>query len=182
MKLIVGLGNPEAKYNNTRHNIGFQAVDYLATCARLKWSEKKDWQAIVAKGADYILVKPLTYMNNSGEAVSKIAKYYKLGDGTAIGDDLIVIHDELDLPLGEVRKSCNSSAAGHNGIKSIINFLGGQNFCRYRLGIKTEGLNKSYLGLFKTSPAKFVLNHFTASEQIVVKKMIEQKAIELNID
>lgn len=182
MKLIVGLGNPESKYNNTRHNIGFQAVDYLAARAGLKWSEKKDWQALVASGSDYILVKPQTYMNSSGEAVSKIANFYKLGNGMEIGDSLIVIHDELDLPLGEVRKSCNSSAAGHNGVKSIISFLGGQNFCRYRLGIKTEALHKAYLGLFKTSPAKFVLNRFNSSEQGVVKNMIEQMAKELDID
>ena len=182
MKLIVGLGNPDKKYDRTRHNIGFLVLDKLAKELNLTWSLKKDWQALVAEGSDILLVKPQTYMNNSGLAVAKIANFYKLGTGENIGENLLVVHDELDLPFGKYKYSTNSSAAGHNGVSSIIEKIGGKNFKRCRIGIKSEALNKIRLGIFKTSPANFVLAKFSSSEWQEINNLADNIIKELDID
>src|SRR3989344_5979346 len=142
MKLIVGLGNPGEKYAKTWHNIGFAAIDHLAD--GFKFSDFKDtkkFQAEIATGQigdkKIILAKPLTYMNESGQAVGLLVNYYKLSR-----EDIIIIHDDIDLPVGRIKLVKNSSAGGHNGIKSIIQHLKTQDFIRIRIGIATPKKNK----------------------------------------
>ena len=125
MKLIVGLGNPDKKYFHTRHNFGFLVLDKLSST----WTNKAQWHCEIAKLENAILCRPLTYMNNSGQAVQAITEYYKIK-----AKDVIVIHDDLDLALGHIRLGIFSSSAGHNGIKSIQEFIG-KDFIRIRLGI-----------------------------------------------
>jgi len=140
MKLIVGLGNPGNKYSQTWHNLGFAAVDELRALLDLPAFKKSaKFQADISEG-DYggekiILAKPLTFMNNSGDSVQVISAFYKIKPA-----DLIVIQDDIDLALGKMRLAIGSSAGGHNGIKSIIEKLGGKNFNRIKIGIKTSQL------------------------------------------
>lgn len=126
MKLIVGLGNPGKEYDNTRHNVGFWALDnYLGNV-----SFKHERLADIYKSGSVLFIKPNTYMNLSGEAVKYYMNYYKIDI-----KDLLVIQDDLDLPLGKIRVKLSSSAGGHNGIKSIIYNLNTQNFLRLKVGI-----------------------------------------------
>jgi peptidyl-tRNA hydrolase, PTH1 family len=133
MKLIIGLGNPGKEYSANRHNIGFQCLNRLARQHHISL-DKKQGKARVGtgdiSGVQVVLAKPQTYMNASGTAVIHLLDKYKLTP-----DDLIVIHDDLDLPLGKIRIRWGSSAGGHNGIKSIIGSLGTQDFTRIRIGI-----------------------------------------------
>lgn len=133
MKLVVGLGNPGQQYEQTRHNVGFRVVDRLATKWGWKWSERQG-KAILASGTvggeKVVLVKPLTFMNLSGEAVGELAHWYKLAP-----QDIIVVYDELDLPTGKVRMRAKGSAAGHNGMRDIIAKLHTSDFPRLRVGI-----------------------------------------------
>ena len=131
--LIVGLGNPGQKYEHTRHNMGFDVIDELA----LRWHVtlwKEDMKAEIGQtlvnGEKVLLVKPLTYMNNSGEAVGAIARYYKVDL-----DDIYIICDDLDLPPGKTRIRKKGASGGHNGIKSLIAHLGSENFNRFRIGV-----------------------------------------------
>lgn len=158
----------------TRHNAGFMAVDYLAQQLNLAWHIEKSLNASVAKGSGLVLVKPDTYMNDSGLAVGKVARYYKLQPDAQDGysDQLIVLHDDLDLPLGSWRKSFDSTSGGQKGVQSIIDTLGTKKFTRLRLGIKTEELGKIRLGLFKTTAAKFVLSRFPTKERQAIENVI----------
>ncbi len=136
MKLIVGLGNPGKQYENTRHNMGFLFADYLA--ARLKVKFKKAGKAqsvsVDINGEKAILLKPQTFMNLSGQAVQPVAAYKKIQAG-----DILVIHDDVDLPLLDVRIKKGGGDGGHNGLKSIIEMLGDNSFIRVRIGIgRTE--------------------------------------------
>jgi peptidyl-tRNA hydrolase, PTH1 family len=132
MKLIIGLGNPGAQYEKTRHNVGFHVVDALATKYALRWERRG--RAMIVNGTigreKVVLVKPLTYMNNSGEAVGELVRWFKCEP-----DDLLVIYDELDLPLGHIRLRARGSSGGHNGIKSIVQHLHTEQFPRMRVGI-----------------------------------------------
>ena len=133
MKMIAGLGNPGAEYAQTKHNVGFMLVDALADRLNAPaW--KEDFFSAVTEvrigGEKVFLVKPLTYMNNSGEAVGSILSYYKM-----TADDLTVVHDDMDIPAGTVRIRKKGSSGGHNGIKSIIAHVGGENFARVRIGV-----------------------------------------------
>ena len=132
MKLIVGLGNPGKEYDKTRHNIGFLIVDkYLG---EVKYKEKFNGLYYeLNKGEKIIFIKPLTYMNNSGECVSKFQKYYNVKS-----EDIMVIQDDLDIEVGNYKFKINSSSGGHNGIKSIINHLGTDSFFRMKVGIKNS--------------------------------------------
>jgi PTH1 family peptidyl-tRNA hydrolase len=133
MKIVVGLGNPGRKYERTRHNAGFMAVDELARSVRLELSLEK-CQALLGKGAigaeKVVLAKPQTYMNDSGRSVAALLK-----DAYASAEDLIVLHDELDLAAGVVRVKTGGGHGGHNGLRSIIEYLGTADFIRVRIGI-----------------------------------------------
>lgn len=133
MKLIAGLGNPGKEYENTRHNSGFMAVDLLAEkCGVFSWSEK--WNALVANvrigGQAVLLMKPLTYMNNSGSAVSQAVHFYQIEP-----EDILVLHDDMDLPAGSVRIRKKGSSGGQKGMKSILNALGTTDIARIRIGV-----------------------------------------------
>ncbi len=134
MKLVVGLGNLGKTYLNNRHNAGFLFVDWLASDWQLVWSKKAKWQANWAKGQEAgtttLLLKPQTYMNQSGQAVLAVMTEKGLSN-----EDLVVVHDDLDIPLGEYRLQINRGSAGHKGVESIVACLGNQDFTRIRLGI-----------------------------------------------
>ncbi len=154
MKLIVGLGNPGKKYEKTRHNVGFIVLDALAGNAH--WGKSKNLKAEYIKTSienqNVQLLKPQTFMNESGSAVAAAANK----NGTE-PDDILVIHDDIDIPLGEIKVQSDKSAAGHNGIKSIIQHLGTQEFTRIRVGVKPS----RQIG----DASKFVLGRFGIFEK-----------------
>jgi PTH1 family peptidyl-tRNA hydrolase len=169
MKLIVGLGNPDKKYQNTPHNLGFVAVDkiqkeYKEFFPNFKLNKK--FQAEISKGKfpdkDIILAKPQTFINLSGKSVQAIKKFYKIRP-----QNIWIFHDDIDLPLGKIRISKGSGAAGHKGVQNIIDLLGTKNFVRFRMGIKTPMAEKIL-------SEDFVLRKFSKSDQIKAGKMIEQ--------
>ena len=133
MKLVVGLGNPGSEYEHTRHNVGFRVVDKLASKLDWKWSERRN-RAILASGTidleKVVLAKPFTFMNLSGQAVGELVRWYKIQP-----EDVLVVYDELDLPVGKVRLKARGSAAGHHGLIDIIHHLHTTNFPRLRIGI-----------------------------------------------
>ena len=133
MKLIAGLGNPGIKYARNRHNVGFMALDKLARAEQKKF-ERQRFNAqlleINLAGERVLLVKPQTYMNLSGTAVQKLAAFYRIPRA-----DVLVVYDDLDLPLGKIRLRANGSSGGHHGMESIINHLGGSDIPRLRIGI-----------------------------------------------
>lgn len=153
MKMIVGLGNIGRQYAQTRHNVGFMIVDELASKLNVTFQTSK-FEAQVATafqdGKKILLVKPATYMNDSGRAVGPLMSYYNVDPA-----DLLVIHDDLDLPLGKVRLKQKGSAGGHNGIKSIISHVGDQYFKRVKVGIDHPQ---------KMSVVDYVLGKFTPAE------------------
>ena len=157
MKLIVGLGNPGKEYINTRHNIGFMVLDHFANTT--EWKIK--WQALYTEtninGEKILLIKPQTYMNLSGNALIEFVNFYKINL-----EDILVIHDDLDLPVGTYRLKINSSSGGHNGIKSIIERLGNNSFARLKIGI---GNSK------QIDTKDYVLGKFTKEEQEVLEKL-----------
>lgn len=133
MKMIVGLGNPGMEYVGTRHNVGFEAVDRICEKNSIDLNKEKMkgafGQGIIA-GEKVIVVKPMTYMNNSGECVGALVNFYKIAP-----EDIIVIYDDINLDVGQLRIRNKGSAGGHNGIKSIIAHLGSENFPRIRIGV-----------------------------------------------
>ena len=134
MKIVVGLGNPGAQYANTPHSVGFEAVDAIAAAIGAAWEEKRQFKCLMAKGTfagqAVMLVKPQTYMNLSGESVAPLVRY-----SNATAADLLVIQDDIDLPVGRMRVRKNGSCGGHNGIRNIIERLGTQDFARLKLGV-----------------------------------------------
>lgn len=132
MKLIVGLGNPGERYEQTRHNIGFMALDLLAARyqCNLKDGHKSQYGKVSIKGEDVILQKPMTYMNLSGEAVQSLAAYFKIQPA-----DILVLHDELEFPFESIRLKVGGGDGGHNGLKSITSSLGTNNYSRIRIGV-----------------------------------------------
>ncbi len=164
INLIVGLGNPGKEYGRNRHNIGFRVVDHYAHVHAINFG-KMQHNAILALGKQndtrVILVKPQTFMNDSGRAVSALLKFYKVPI-----ERLLVIYDELDLPLGSIRIRQDGGAGGHNGMRSIISQLGGNNFARLRVGIgRPPG---------RMDPADFVLQNFARSEEIEVDVIVDR--------
>jgi len=174
MRIIVGLGNPEKEYFKTRHNAGFMAVDALAEKLGLAWEKNKKFSAETAiqntpfkrgeRGVLLILVKPQTFMNNSGQTVQSILKYYKSAPSP---ETLTVIHDDLDIEIGKYKIAVGSGAAGHNGVQSIIDCLKTKNFQRLRIGIKTE--EKEKIGA-----SNFVLKNFNKDETKIIGKIIDE--------
>lgn len=137
MKLIVGLGNPGLSYKNTRHNIGFMFLDAATETFNLDFKLKNDFFGKIYQckynNQDVIFLKPMTYMNDSGKAVNAILKYYKIDV-----NDILVIHDDLDLPVGKIRIRANGTSGGQKGMNSIINYLGTSEIKRIRIGIDKE--------------------------------------------
>ncbi len=173
--LIVGLGNPEPKYDRTRHNIGFAAIDELAKIWQMPLKENKRFQGYFAEGLapggrKVYLLKPLTYMNRSGQSVRAVIDWYKVEP-----QSVLVIYDDLDLPIGRLRMRLSGSAGGHNGMKSIIAHLGGKDFPRLRIGIgksdETKGTIAHVLGKFSPGETKIV-------EEVLY---VSVKAIELSL-
>ena len=174
-ELIVGLGNPEPKYDNTRHNIGFNAVDELAKIWQMDLKDNKRFQGSFAEGIapggkKIRLLKPLTYMNRSGQSVRAVTDWYKLE-----AQSILVIYDDMDLPVGRLRMRLTGSAGGHNGMKSIITHLGNKDFPRLRIGIGRSDGKKETIG--------HVLGKFSPSETKVVEEIlyVSVKAIELSL-
>ena len=133
MILIVGLGNPGKQYEQTRHNIGFDVIDYMANKYNIDVNREKFkgiWGEGFIENKKVILLKPLTYMNLSGESIRELANFYKLED-----DEIIVVYDDISLDIGRLRIREKGSAGGHNGIKSIIQNLGGDKFPRVKVGV-----------------------------------------------
>ena len=165
MNIIVGLGNPTREYENTRHNIGFMAIDALAEKYNISVLDCKH-KALIGKGVingnKVVLVKPLTYMNLSGEAVRAVIDYYK-ADAES---ELIVIYDDVSLDVGQLRIRKKGSAGGHNGIKNIIAHLGHDVFMRIKIGVgeKPKGYDL----------ADYVLGHFSKDELGVMKESLEK--------
>ncbi|MDE6478164.1 MAG: aminoacyl-tRNA hydrolase [Alphaproteobacteria bacterium] len=161
--LVVGLGNPGTQYARTRHNVGFMAVDHLAG-ADAVWKKEKNalTTSLTLAGHRVILVKPQTYMNNSGMAVGPLMAFYKIPL-----DNLIVIHDDLDLSVGAIRRKMGGGSAGHNGIKSIDAAVG-PNYHRIRIGID----HPRTLGL-PMSPADWVLGRFDDTQIAAINAAIE---------
>lgn len=167
MYVITGLGNPTLKYSKTRHNVGFDTIDVLAKKYGIK-VKKKQFRALTGEGfidgEKVILVKPMTYMNNSGEAVSEIVKYYKIDPDK----ELIIISDDLNLDVGVLRIRAKGSAGGHNGLKSIIKCVGSECFDRVRIGV-----GKVPAG---TDVITHVLTRFSRADRVIVKESFEVAA------
>ena len=166
MKAIVGLGNPGAEYERTRHNVGWWALDHLAGVWRLDpW--KKDGQALVAagtvRGARVRLVKPLTYMNLSGA----VLKPYTRRAGWSAATDLLVLTDDVALPVGTFRIRARGSAGGHNGLKSIQATLNSQEYARLRIGIRPEDERR-----MRGDLADFVLDKFGRRDTVLVEDLL----------
>ncbi|MCE8159043.1 MAG: aminoacyl-tRNA hydrolase [Candidatus Moeniiplasma glomeromycotorum] len=148
MKLIVGLGNPGKEYENTRHNLGFWVIDSLAQKLAVSLKQKK-FNGLYYQNSEYILLQPQTYMNNSGECVLAFMNYFQIPLA-----NLLVVYDEVALPLGSFRYRSQGSAGGHNGVKNLIEKLGSKNFKRLRVGIGYEPsftLQEWVLGKFRGS-------------------------------
>ncbi len=190
MKLIVGLGNPGEKYEHTRHNLGFMIVEKLLKDFELEkdtqWSLNErvksdialiEWQPKEGTLERIILAKPKTYMNNSGMGVSLIASFYKIAP-----EDIWVVYDELDLPLGSMKIRFGGAAAGHHGVESIIGQLGTDKFWRFRMGIGVTHLHESRddgkphaLGRTNIKDAEnFVVSAFGQGEQGKVRELINR--------
>ena len=161
MMLIIGLGNPGTQYENSRHNFGFRVLDLLA--GGQEWENKYD--SLFIKTDDVILAKPQLYMNLSGKAVAQILKFYPAPD---VIEEIIVIHDDLDLPLGSLKIQKNASGAGHNGVQSVIDEIGTNDFIRIRLGIDNPETRAEIPG------DQFVLQKFTSLENKIVKEVLEK--------
>ena len=134
MTIVVGLGNPGAQYANTPHSVGFESVDAIAAAIGAEWEEKRPFKCLWAKGSfagrPVILCKPQTFMNLSGDAVAPLVRY-----SNATAADLVVVQDDIDLPLGRMRIRKGGSCGGHNGIRNIIERLGTMDFVRLKLGV-----------------------------------------------
>ena len=174
MKLIVGLGNPGGEYKNTKHNVGFIFLNSFLSKENLSLDKKKFKghyiEYVSSKGNKAILLEPQTYMNLSGDSIVEFARYYKIDN-----EDILIIHDDLDLELGKLRIRSKGSSGGHNGLKSIISRLGNENFKRVRIGI----------GKDKNIPViDYVLSKFNNEDMELLKTKVDivNKVIEDFID
>jgi PTH1 family peptidyl-tRNA hydrolase len=165
LRVVVGLGNPGVEYEQTRHNVGFAVLDAVAESVGIRFREGKGEFLIasgVIAGRGFRLVKPLTYMNNSGQAVEEIVKMLALNV-----EDLLVVADDFHLPLGALRLRRKGSSGGHNGLSSVISSLGSDEFPRLRCGIGTPEMPTSRSGI-----VEFVLSRFSPEEEQSTSRMI----------
>ena len=155
MYIIAGLGNPGKKYEDTRHNVGFSTIDVLADKLNIKVNKIK-FKGLVGEGRigneKVILLKPHTFMNNSGESIVEILNFYKLKP-----EDLMVIVDDIDIEFAQIKIKKNGSAGTHNGLKSIVNLTGSKNFARFKIGVGKKHPNEDL--------ASFVLSNFPAKDR-----------------
>lgn len=174
MKIIVGLGNPGEKYQDTRHNIGFMVLDKLAQDLGdndTTWQQDEKRDALYVKVGGVLLVKPQTFMNASGKSVAALMKYYKCDPA-----DVWVVHDDMDLPIGKIRIREQGASGGHNGVDSIITALATDEFVRFRLGIgrgKNDTVKHTDRQLRHRSVINFVLSHFTDHEAGEMRKLVK---------
>jgi PTH1 family peptidyl-tRNA hydrolase len=168
-KLVCGLGNPGPEYQRHRHNVGFQVVDLLAERAGVEIRQRKFEGRIghgTLAGSRGVFLKPETFMNAAGSSVASALRFYKISSG-----NLLVIHDELDLPFGRLQLKAGGGSGGHNGLNSLIDSLGTDEFVRLRLGIgKPEGPNA------KERTVDYVLSNFTAEEQRTLGELVGKAA------
>lgn len=165
MKLIVGLGNIGQEYAHSKHNIGFDVVDLVAKKENLEFLEEKKFKCYLTKGRGFILMKPTTYMNLSGDALILVKNYYNIDN-----DDILVIQDDLDMEVAKLRYRVKGSSGGHNGLKSIMSHVG-TDFRRVKIGI----------GRSDKSVINQVLSRFNSEERLLIDESIE-KAASLVID
>ncbi|MFB2935315.1 aminoacyl-tRNA hydrolase [Aerosakkonemataceae cyanobacterium BLCC-F154] len=177
-QLIVGLGNPGSKYEQTRHNIGFMVVDALARRWQISLSENRKFQGLFGEGLAVAtgkirLLKPLTYMNLSGQSIRSVTDWYKLSP-----DSVLVIYDDMDLPLGKIRLRLSGSAGGHNGMKSTIAHLNTDKFPRLRVGI-----GKPPTAIEDKDSISHVLGRFSSGETQLMSEVIQlvTDAVELSL-
>jgi len=172
MKFIVGLGNPGRIYAHNRHNIGFMCLNHLAKAYGIGF-DKKQGQARTGSGNiagnKVVLARPQTYMNLSGESVSRLVNKFKVNP-----DDLLVIHDDLDLPLGKIRLRRGGGSGGHKGINSIISCLGSQDFYRIRVGIGRPDTVNGSAEDREPEIIDYVLSDFTPDEKKIIAKVIPE--------
>jgi len=169
LKMIVGLGNPGNKYDNTKHNVGFNTVERLASELKLNIA-KNEFSALTAStkinGEKVLLVKPLTFMNDSGRAVGDLMRYYQVSPA-----EIAVIQDDLDMPLGKLRLRTHGASGGHNGIKSIIKAVGTEEFNRVKIGIQHPQRSKV---------VDWVLTPFSKDDQPVIELAMDHAVAALN--
>lgn len=169
LKMIVGLGNPGNKYDNTKHNVGFNTVERLASELKLNIA-KNEFSALTAStkinGEKVLLVKPLTFMNDSGRAVGDLMRYYQVSPA-----EIAVIQDDLDMPLGKLRLRTHGASGGHNGIKSIIKAVGNEEFNRVKIGIQHPQRSKV---------VDWVLTPFSKDDQPVIELAMDHAVAALN--
>lgn len=167
LPIVAGLGNPGSEYARTPHNVGFQVVDRLAAQASASWREESRFQGAVARvrvnGVDALLLKPLTYMNLSGESVARLMQYFGVGAG-----GLLVVSDDADLPVGRLRVKPNGSAGGHRGLQSIIDHIGTSAFARVRVGIGRASRGGNL--------ANYVLSRLAPDDEAVLQEAIGKAA------
>jgi PTH1 family peptidyl-tRNA hydrolase len=176
MIIIIGLGNPGKKYENTRHNVGFMAIDKFAEDNNFpKFELQKKFDALVFKNEDVLLAKPETFMNESGVSAKKLLSKTST-------KDIIVIHDDIDLPVGKIKIVKDRGSAGHKGVESIIHNIGNNNLIRIRIGIAGPSFAKATDGQAKKIKAKsVVLKKFSPEEQTLIKSTIEKVVQALNL-
>ncbi len=164
--LIIGLGNPGKKYEQTHHNVGFMFIDSVAASFKVIFKEEKRFKCYLGEfnlnGEKHYLMKPLTYMNLSGDAVASFINYYKISP-----NEIFVIYDDMDLPLNTRRIRKSGSAGGHNGMKSIINNLGTKDFLRLRIGIGRSKIDES-----NDDVIDYVLSKFSKKELDILSETL----------
>lgn len=172
MKLIVGLGNPGTKYSNNRHNFGYMVVSEFVNKIGESFSKSADLMCDFVKVSDLVVIKPTTFMNNSGQSVSAVVNFYKIDSG-----DILIIHDELDFEFEEIRLAFNGTSAGHNGVESVIVGIGTVDFARLRIGVGHPTNPQQ-------NPADFVLEDFTDEEKQKLPEIIDkcQEAVQSWLD
>lgn len=166
LKLIVGLGNPGRSYADTRHNVGFMVLDALSHRMATEWKPEKCWHCEVARKGETWLLKPMTFMNDSGRAVAAVVRFLKL-----LPSQVLAVYDDVDLPVGRIRLRNAGSAAGHNGVKSLIQHLGTDAFPRLKIGVAGPSGRPDGEDL-----ADYVLGKFSEQERATLAHVIPQSA------
>lgn len=182
-RLIVGLGNPGRDYEDTRHNVGFMVVDALASQLKAAWTAERSWDCRLAKFSGGWLIKPQTFMNLSGTAVSHVCRFFKIRP-----EEILAIYDDVDLPLGALRMRAKGSAGGHNGVRSLIAHLGTDEFPRIKVGIggqigrpQGERMADHVLGRFSEDEKPLVQDAVTRAKEATLLTLRSGLAAAMNL-